>query len=55
MSEGFVKGKSIATLLEAAREEKIRILMPEITEHEVRKHLHEEVKKSNGENLLNDQ
>lgn len=52
VSEGFVKGKSIATLFEAAREEKIRILMPDITEHEIRKHLHVEVKKSNGEKAV---
>ena len=52
VSEGFVKGKSIATLFEAAREEKIRILMPDITEHEVRKHLYVEVKKSNSEKAV---
>lgn len=48
VSEGFVKGKSIVTLFEAAREDKIRILMPDITEHEVRGHLWEEVEKNNG-------
>lgn len=48
VAEGFVKGKSIATLFDAAREEKIHILMPDITEHEIRKHLHEEVNKLNG-------
>lgn len=48
VAEGFVKGKSIATLFEAAREEKIHILMPDITEHEVRRHLAEEVEIHSG-------
>ncbi len=48
VAEGFVKGKSIATIFEAAREEKIHILMPDITEHEIRRHLAEEVEKHNG-------
>lgn len=41
VAEGYVKGKSIATLFDAAQEEKIRILMPDITEYEIRRHLHE--------------
>ena len=48
VSEAFVKGKSIATIFKAAQEEKIHILMPDITEHEIRRHLREEVEKNNG-------
>ena len=48
VSEGFVKGKSIATIFQAAQGEKIHILMPDITEHEIRCHLREEVEKNNG-------
>jgi predicted nucleic acid-binding protein len=49
VAEGFVKGKCIATLFDAAQAEMIHILMPDITEHEIRCHLHEEVeKKRNG-------
>lgn len=48
VSEGYVKGKSIATLFEAAWEEKINILMPDITEHEIRKHLRMDVAKKSG-------
>ena len=48
VAEGFVKGKCIATLFDAAQAEMIHILMPDITEHEIRCHLHEEVEKNNG-------
>lgn len=48
VNEGFVKGKSIATIFQAAQEEKIHILMPDITEHEIRRHLREEVEKNSG-------
>lgn len=48
VAEGYVKGKSIATLFEAAQEEKIHILMPDITEYEIRRHLHEDVEKKSG-------
>lgn len=48
VSEGYVKGKSIATLFDAAQEEKIRILMPDITEYEIRRHLREDVKNKSG-------
>ena len=48
ISEGFVKGKSIATVFKAAQEDKIHVLMPDITEHEIRCHLREEVEKNNG-------
>ncbi len=48
IAEGFVKGKSISTLFDAARDEKIRILLPDITECEIRRHLKEEVKNKSG-------
>ena len=48
VAEGFVKGKCIATLFDAAQAEMIHILMPDITEHEIRCHLHEEVEQNNG-------
>lgn len=48
VAEGFVKGKCIATLFDAAQAEMIHILMPDITEHEIRCHLREEVEKNNG-------
>lgn len=54
VSEGYVKGKSIATLLEAARAEKIHILMPDITEHEIRKHLRQDVEKLSGRGATQD-
>ena len=50
INEAFVKGMSIATIFKAAQEEKIHILMPDITEHEIRCHLREEVEKNNGTN-----
>lgn len=51
VSEGYIKGKSIATLFDAAQEEKIRILMPDITEYEIRRHLREDVKNKSGRML----
>lgn len=54
VSEGYVKGKSIATLFEAAWEEKINILMPDITEHEIRKHLRMDVVKKSGRGATDD-
>ena len=54
VSEGYLKGKSIATLLEAARAEKIHILMPDITEHEIRKHLRQDVEKLSGRGATQD-
>lgn len=48
ISECFVKGKSISTLFEAAWDEKIHILLPDITECEVRRHLKEEVENRSG-------
>lgn len=51
VAEGFVKGKCIATLYDAAQSEMIHILMPDIIEYEVRCHLHEEVMKKNGGKL----
>ena len=52
IAEGFVKGKSIFTLFEAAREEKIHILLPDITECEIRRHLKEEVENRSGIGIL---
>ncbi len=48
IAECFVKGKSISTLFEAAFDEKIHILLPDITECEVRRHLREDVEKRSG-------
>lgn len=48
IAECFVKGKSITTLFEAAFDEKIHILLPDITECEVRRHLREDVEKRSG-------
>lgn len=50
ISEGFVKGMSIATIFKSAQEGIIHILMPDLTEHEIRCHLREEVEKNNGTN-----
>lgn len=54
VSEGYVKGKSIATLFEAAWEEKINILMPDIIEHEIREHLRMDVAKKSGRGATED-
>ncbi len=51
ISECFVKGKSISTLFEAAWDEKIHILLPDITECEIRRHLKEEVENRSGKGL----
>lgn len=51
VSEGYVKGKGIATLFDAAQEEKIRIFMPDITEYKIRRHLHKDVKNKSGRML----
>lgn len=48
IAECFVKGKSISTLFEAAFDEKIHILLLDITECEVRRHLREDVEKRSG-------
>lgn len=48
ISECFVKGKSISTLFEAAWDEKIHLLLPDITECEIRRHLKEEVENRSG-------
>lgn len=48
VAEGYVKGKGIATLFDAAKEEKIQILLPDITEHEIRSHLRMDVEKNPG-------
>lgn len=48
VAEGYVKGKGITTLFEAAKEEKIQILLPDITEHEIRSHLQKDVEQNPG-------
>ena len=50
VAEGYVKGRNIATLFDAARDEKIRILMPDVTDFEIHRHLHEDVVKNHGRN-----
>lgn len=54
VAEGYAKGKSIATLFDAVQEEKIRILMPDITEYEIRRHLREDVKNESGRGQAKD-
>ena len=51
VSESYVKGKGIATLFDAAQEEKIRIFMPDITEYKIQRHLHKDVKNKSGRML----
>ena len=50
VAEGYVKGRSIVTLFDAAQDEKIRILLPDVTNFEIHRHLHEDVVKNHGHN-----
>ena len=50
VAEGYVKGRSITTLFDAAQDEKIRILLPDVTDFEIQRHLHEDVMKYHGRN-----
>lgn len=54
VAEGYVKGKGIATLFDAAEEAKIQILLPDITEHEIRSHLRMDVNKNPGTGKVKD-
>ena len=54
VAEGYVKGKGIATLFDAAEEAKIQILLPDITEHEIRSHLRMDVNKNPGTGKVRD-
>ena len=54
VAEGYVKGKGIATLFDAAEEAKILILLPDITEHEIRQHLRMDVDKNPGTGRVKD-
>lgn len=51
-SENFIKGTKIKTLFEAGEKSKIQILLPEITEKEVIKHLSSKVEEWNGANAI---
>lgn len=50
VAEGYVKGRSIVTLFDAAHDEKIRILLPDVTDFEIQRHVHDDVAKNHGRN-----
>lgn len=53
-SQRYIIGKPIIALYELAQKKEIRILLPELTKYEVKRHLREDVEKEGGKGKIGD-